>query len=569
MIRSRDFDDAPRITDERAQVGRWAERVLLADDEERWNLRPPDARCGVRGNGKPDSDERDDPRISVDRAKCRRGSEGKPAGEKREADPALGLIERRPNVVRLSPPGVVRSLGETDAAKVEPKGSPSRLHEGLRRSEDDLVVERAPEKRMRMGESRAAPARRRRVFPESLETSGGARKGDRLQSRGHGAISARWRNCPFVIFFPPRARGPAAEGQESNRMHKIVHVVGTGTIGEPLIGLFADFKKYLGIDEITFHKRTPMTTERAKVNHLLLRGAKLAVDADKVADFEALGHKVDHEATEALERATVVIDCTPAGNENKKVYEKLSGPRGFLAQGSEFGFGKPYAMGINDEALVAGDDRFIQIVSCNTHNIAALVKTLSEQDDHRSGLEKGRFVCLRRANDVSQDSSFSPAPAAGKHDDPQFGTHHARDASRLLETIGWKTRLFSSAMKLNTQYMHSLWFDLELTHPMTKERALERLRANHRIAITEKRSSNQIFSFGRDHGYYGRILSQAVVAAPTLTVSGDRELVGFCFTPQDGNSLASSIAAALWLMEPGYDRQERMGVLDRFFFREI
>ena len=61
----------------------------------------------------------------------------------------------------------------------------------------------------------------------------------------------------------------------------------------------------------------------------------------------------------ALERATVVIDCTPAGNENKKVYEKISGPRGFLAQGSEFGFGKMYAMGINDEALVPGEDRFL------------------------------------------------------------------------------------------------------------------------------------------------------------------------------------------------------------------
>ena len=148
---------------------------------------------------------------------------------------------------------------------------------------------------------------------------------------------------------------------------------------------------------------------------------------------------------------------------------------------------------------------------------------------------------MRRANDVSQDSSFAPAPSAGKHDDPQYGTHHARDASRLLETLGWKPRLFSSAMKLNTQYMHSLWFDLSFTKPMTKQQAMDRLRANRRIAITEKRSSNQIFSFGRDHGYYGRILSQAVVAAPTITTNGDREVLGFCFTPQDGNSLASSI----------------------------
>jgi hypothetical protein len=34
---------------------------------------------------------------------------------------------------------------------------------------------------------------------------------------------------------------------------RIVHVVGTGTIGEPLIGLLASFRKELGIDEVTFH----------------------------------------------------------------------------------------------------------------------------------------------------------------------------------------------------------------------------------------------------------------------------------------------------------------------------
>ncbi len=101
-------------------------------------------------------------------------------------------------------------------------------------------------------------------------------------------------------------------------MKKIVHIVGTGTIGEPLIGLFTDFGRHLGIDEVTFHKRTPLITERAKVNHLMERGARIAVDSDKIADFEALGHKVAYEAGAALERATVVIDCTPAGNENKK-----------------------------------------------------------------------------------------------------------------------------------------------------------------------------------------------------------------------------------------------------------
>ncbi|MDH3193591.1 MAG: hypothetical protein OEM40_04635, partial [Acidimicrobiia bacterium] len=61
-------------------------------------------------------------------------------------------------------------------------------------------------------------------------------------------------------------------------MSNIVHVVGTGTIGEPLIGLLANFKESFGIDEVTFHKRTPMIEERPKVADLERRGAILATN---------------------------------------------------------------------------------------------------------------------------------------------------------------------------------------------------------------------------------------------------------------------------------------------------
>src|SRR5262245_29184510 len=191
-------------------------------------------------------------------------------------------------------------------------------------------------------------------------------------------------------------------------MKRVVHVVGTGTIGEPLIGLLADHRQAFGIDEVTFHKRQALKYERAKVNDLCRRGAKLAVSPETRKDFEALGHKPSYSVEDALERATVVIDCTPEGNNNKQLfYEKLSGPKGFLAQGSEFGFGKMYARGINDTSLVRGEDRFLQIVSCNTHNLAVLVKTLGMRGD-RLALRQGRFVCIRRANDISQDKDFAP-----------------------------------------------------------------------------------------------------------------------------------------------------------------
>lgn len=347
----------------------------------------------------------------------------------------------------------------------------------------------------------------------------------------------------------------------------IVHVVGTGTIGEPLIGLFTDFKDRWGIDEVTFFKRTPNVNDRAMVEFLVNRGAKLVVDEDARGEFSALGHRVSYTTEEAIARATVVVDCTPAGNDNKaKYYERIAGPKGFLAQGSEFGFGKPYARGINDSVQSAGD-KFVQVVSCNTHNISVLVKTIGEREG-RIDVTSGRFVCMRRANDVSDTKSFIAAPEAGKHDDPEFGTHHARDSYHLFQTIGEKLNLFSSAIKINTQYMHTLWFDLELGHDTTLEEVKALLRNNPRVANTNKRSVNQIFSFGRDHGYYGRILSQTVIPVSTLSVPNPRKVVGFCYTPQDGNSLLSSIAATLRYLDEA-KLEENMDALRPYIFREI
>ncbi len=349
----------------------------------------------------------------------------------------------------------------------------------------------------------------------------------------------------------------------------IVHVVGTGTIGEPLIGLLVDNREAFGIDEVTFHKRTPLVEERSKIDDLIRRGAGLAVDEDRWSGFEAIGVTPKWSAFDAVARSSVVIDCTPVGNKNKDaLYESIDGPLGFLAQGSEYGFGKMYARGINDQALVKGEDKFIHIVSCNTHNISSLIKTLALDGDGTSRLISGRFLCMRRANDISQDGSFIPAPTVGGHADERFGTHHARDAHDLFATLGHDLNLWSSAMKVPTQYMHSLWFSLELDHETSVDEAMERIAANTRMATTYKKSANQIFSFGRDHGWYGRILSQTVIPIETLAVRNGNELIGFCFTPQDGNALLSSVTAMLWYLHPdGFE--ERVDVLRPYLFQEV
>ena len=355
----------------------------------------------------------------------------------------------------------------------------------------------------------------------------------------------------------------------------IVHVIGTGTIGEPLIGLLADYRQDLGIDEVTFSKRTPLLTDRSKVYALQKRGAKLCVERDKFSAFRELEMEPTYEYEEAIASATVVIDCTPGGigRENKrKFYERYQDRvSGFLAQGSEFGFGKMYAYGINDDAIKT-KDQYIHIVSCNTHNITAIVKTFtmeSNDEFESSCLKSGRFLCLRRATDISEEKGIAPSPQVGNHDDQKYGTHQARDAAHLFTTLGYDLNLFSSAIKLSTQYMHVIWFDLILKKEIKDDELLSKIRDNKRIAITHKNMTGQVFSFGRDHGHYGRILNQTVIALPSLHIRGGNEIIGFSFTPQDGNSLMSSVAATAKFLDKDNWESNLKRILDGCLFKEI
>jgi glyceraldehyde-3-phosphate dehydrogenase (NAD(P)) len=308
------------------------------------------------------------------------------------------------------------------------------------------------------------------------------------------------------------------------------------------------------------------------------KGAQLVVtDLPSAEQFNVLGNSPKALLEDALEEVDVVIDCTPAGNENKALYflgldAQAPGSKLFIAQGSEKGFGVPYAHGINDEILDdAKSPRFLQIVSCNTHNIACLLESIGGSST--SNIVSSDFVCIRRANDVSQSDGYVASPTVGKHDDENFGTHHARDVYDLFSTVGKYPKVQSSAMKINSQYMHVIRFAITVSEDLTCDTVISRLRKNKFVALTHKTCSNKVFSFGRDHGYYGRIYNQAVVSIPTLRVKRDLKkhetsVTGYCFTPQDGNSLLSSVAAALYGIHRD-EYEQYLHSLDELLFDQI
>ena len=69
--------------------------------------------------------------------------------------------------------------------------------------------------------------------------------------------------------------------------------------------------------------------------------------------------------------------------------------------------------------------------------------------------------------------------------------------------------------------VHTIQFDVRLKKPTTKDAVLKSWQAYPYAAVTHKQVANLVYSFGRDHGAWGRLLEEAILVAPTLWVSKD------------------------------------------------
>lgn len=367
----------------------------------------------------------------------------------------------------------------------------------------------------------------------------------------------------------------------------VIFVVGLGTIGKPLAHLFLqpELKEKFGISELIIFKNTPELKYRGTLKRFHKKGAKLAVYEEKKKAFQDLlapkGFGPNYSFEGALDRADVVIDCTKekVGRQLKQKYYEvwaLKRPNmRFIAQGSEKGFGKPFAYTINDKFLTP-QDRFIQVVSCNTHQLLCLLKTLIFDGIGLYKLLKARFYINRRASDISQtDSTVGVEVGEPTHD--FYGSHQGEDAARVIATLGQQYEgidIHTIADKSNNPFTHVVNFNITVRSQISRDSVEEMFRSNPLVGITYLQTNNELFSIGRDEGNFGRILHQTVVCLPSLQVreviDGYFEIMGRCFTPQDGNSLLSSVAATLFFQNPDTYRSKLQEVLYRepFLFED-
>lgn len=358
---------------------------------------------------------------------------------------------------------------------------------------------------------------------------------------------------------------------------KILTVGVNGTIGKPLTKLYLRVKEELDF-EVIFHKDKPEQKRRAMLKRFRNDyGGKLAVYAKNLEEFKILlapiGIQPDYTFEDAIKHVDVIADCTDkvvALELKEKYYRHLTDKMGFIAQGSVTGFGKPYAFGINDCALKPREDKFIQVVSCNTHQILSVLKTLAF-DPHNTGhfdfgnLVRARFSLARRDSDISQENG-KVGVVVGKPVHPYYGSHQAEDAIRVLQTINQNVVLnlddiHAIANTFNNPFMHVVDFEIRLMERITEQEVENRFRLNPLTDVTYEDVSNMLFATGRDEGHFGRFLSQTVVCLPSIQVI-DRTIFGCCFTPQDGNPLLSSMAATLWFRDPSTYQQK---IKENFF----
>lgn len=137
-----------------------------------------------------------------------------------------------------------------------------------------------------------------------------------------------------------------------------VLINGVGNIGTTLACLVYDFKEVLEISEVFVFKNINQSWQQTDLDFLKNKGIKI-IYSDNVSLREA-ANNVDYifEAT-----------ANGFGLKNKSIYESIPSLRGICSQGSEKDFGISFMSNLNNEKIV--NQKFVQIVSCNTHGVAS------------------------------------------------------------------------------------------------------------------------------------------------------------------------------------------------------
>lgn len=330
-----------------------------------------------------------------------------------------------------------------------------------------------------------------------------------------------------------------------------VLVNGIGNIGTTLLNLLEKFKYELSINHIYALKNTTVTDwVMEDLSFLTQKGIVICTKNSNT------NNRIKITLDDVIKDIDYIFDCTSNGFglQNKIFYKSLTNLKGVCTQGSEKGFGIPFMTSINNDVI--WKEKFVQIVSCNTHSITSLLNSFIQQNELLKGKFQSDFVVVRRSEDLGNHQRLVTANVISRHLDSEVGTHHAIDVKDLYATLSKKNlAIQSSDITTPSQLMHSLRFNLTFEQPIPDISYC--IQNNPLMSKTSKFDSNKIFELGRRYGFMGRIFSHAIVNDNNILInSKNKNIKGWAFIPQEGNTLLSTIHA--YLLQCGFKNHNKI-----------
>ncbi len=260
------------------------------------------------------------------------------------------------------------------------------------------------------------------------------------------------------------------KGKTRRRKKVKVAINGYGTIGKRVADA-VNLQKDMSVVGVT--KTKPDFEAKMAVK----KGYKLYAAIEERAElFDKAGIKIEGTIDDLIEKADVVIDCSPSkvGAENKEKYVK-AGVKAIFQGGekesvAEVSFN---ALSCYDKAI--GKD-YVRVVSCNTTGLTRVLYLIKEN----FGIKKVRATMIRRVVDPKEDkkglvNGIMPNPIA-------LPSHHGPDVKTVLDVD-----ITTVAFKVPTTLMHVHSINVVPEEVPSRDDVIDVLKSEPRILLLSEK----------------------------------------------------------------------------------
>lgn len=312
-----------------------------------------------------------------------------------------------------------------------------------------------------------------------------------------------------------------------------IAVNGYGTIGKRV----ADAVRAQDDMEVIGVSKTKPNYEAAVAHQL---GYDIYAPAANLGAFEKAGMPAAGTIEEMVEKADLVVDCTPGGigEQNKPLYEK-AGVKAIWQGGESHPLaGFSFNAVCNYEQAVGRD--LVRVVSCNTTALCRVIYPI----DKELGVKKVRAILARRATDPN-DVKKGPINAIVP-DPTKLPSHHGPDVRSVLPQIN----ITSAALKIPTTLMHVHTVNMEINTDCTAEDVKNILGSQSRILFVGQGMSStaEIMEFARDIGRPRNDMWENCIWPESVTVN-ENELYFFQAVHQESIVVPENVDAIRAMME--------------------